>query len=87
MTRSYKITNEDEIREYLDKAMKDSKLIPAVFCVSKNTIYEGIKVMGACTDMTSFKKTYTFVNSDTNYRSPVCSIDLSDIGYVHIMEW
>lgn len=75
-----KISDKMAIRTALDRNMKSAQdIFGAVFLVSKNIIYEGVHVMAASEGGT---RSYSFTNSDSQYRSLVVQAELSDIGYI-----
>jgi hypothetical protein len=81
-----RVTDQKIIRELLDLNMYiKNKILASAFVKSKNTIYEGVHVMGASTDCTTSKRRYSFTNSDSNYQSPVVHCDLEDIGYIEVL--
>jgi len=80
-----KITDKSRIRDILDYKMQNRDLLASVYIKSKNTIYEGVKVMGAVTYCLTGQKKYIFSNGNSFYRSSLVSCDLEDIIYIEVL--
>jgi hypothetical protein len=47
-------------------------------------IYEGARPIGAVQDNTTGERTYALSNGDSNYQSPIASVNVKFIEYVSI---
>jgi hypothetical protein len=58
--------------------------LATIFDKPSNLIYEGARPISACTDHEG-TTVFTLSNSDSNYRSPIGSVNLNDIQYIEVL--